>query len=60
MSNKFKSSTCISNYRLESLYEWAEMLYSCFQINELTIAVNDLRGKFVKPMLKKVSKYDNK
>jgi len=30
------------------------------QINELTIAVNDLRGKFVKPALKKVSKYDNK
>lgn len=31
-----------------------------FEINELTIAVNDLRGKFVKPTLKKVSKYDNK
>jgi len=30
------------------------------QINELTIAVNDLRGKFVKPTLKKVSKYENK
>uniref|UniRef100_A0A0K0EX77 Troponin I (inferred by orthology to a D. melanogaster protein) n=1 Tax=Strongyloides venezuelensis TaxID=75913 RepID=A0A0K0EX77_STRVS len=30
------------------------------EINELTIAVNDLRGKFVKPVLKKVSKYDNK
>uniref|UniRef100_A0A0K0ENB1 Troponin I 4 n=1 Tax=Strongyloides stercoralis TaxID=6248 RepID=A0A0K0ENB1_STRER len=31
-----------------------------FEINELTIAVNDLRGKFVKPTLKKVSKTDNK
>jgi hypothetical protein len=31
-----------------------------FEINEMTIAVNDLRGKFVKPALKKVSKYDNK
>lgn len=31
-----------------------------FEINELTISVNDLRGKFVKPTLKKVSKYDNK
>uniref|UniRef100_A0A5S6QI34 Troponin I n=1 Tax=Trichuris muris TaxID=70415 RepID=A0A5S6QI34_TRIMR len=31
-----------------------------FEINELTIQVNDLRGKFVKPTLKKVSKYDNK
>merc|ERR1712080_497559 len=31
-----------------------------FQINELNIAVNDLRGKFIKPTLKKVSKYENK
>ncbi|UMM43148.1 hypothetical protein L5515_018744 [Caenorhabditis briggsae] len=30
------------------------------EINTLTIEVNDLRGKFVKPSLKKVSKYDNK
>ncbi|GMT06089.1 hypothetical protein PENTCL1PPCAC_28263, partial [Pristionchus entomophagus] len=30
------------------------------EINSLTIAVNDLRGKYVKPSLKKVSKYDNK
>jgi len=30
------------------------------EINEMSIAVNDLRGKFVKPSLKKVSKYDNK
>ncbi|CAI5455588.1 unnamed protein product [Caenorhabditis angaria] len=30
------------------------------EINSLTIQVNDLRGKFVKPSLKKVSKYDNK
>ncbi|XP_065583803.1 troponin I-like, partial [Artemia franciscana] len=29
-------------------------------INELNIQVNDLRGKFVKPTLKKVSKYENK
>jgi len=29
-----------------------------FLINELTIQVNDLRGKFVKPTLKKVSKFD--
>ncbi|XP_003746480.1 troponin I [Galendromus occidentalis] len=29
-----------------------------FLINELTIQVNDLRGKFVKPSLKKVSKFD--
>jgi peptidoglycan hydrolase CwlO-like protein len=31
-----------------------------FEINELNIQVNDLRGKFVKPALKKVSKYDTK
>ncbi|XP_076373085.1 troponin I-like isoform X1 [Tachypleus tridentatus] len=31
-----------------------------FEINELTIQVNDLRGKFVKPTLKKVSKYEGK
>lgn len=31
-----------------------------FVINELSIQVNDLRGKFVKPALKKVSKYDGK
>jgi len=30
------------------------------EINELNILVNDLRGKFVKPALKKVSKYENK
>ncbi|XP_037569662.1 troponin I-like isoform X2 [Dermacentor silvarum] len=29
-----------------------------YEINELTIQVNDLRGKFVKPALKKVSKFD--
>merc|ERR1711971_944109 len=29
-------------------------------INELNIAVNDLKGKYVKPTLKKVSKYENK
>ncbi|XP_013781844.1 troponin I-like isoform X1 [Limulus polyphemus] len=31
-----------------------------FLINELNIQVNDLRGKFVKPTLKKVSKYEGK
>merc|ERR1712083_1138740 len=29
-------------------------------INELNIAVNDLKGKYVKPTLKKVSKYENR
>lgn len=31
-----------------------------FQIADLNSQVNDLRGKFVKPALKKVSKYENK
>jgi len=31
-----------------------------FELNELSIQVNDLRGKFVKPALKKVSTNDNK
>merc|ERR1711970_1371547 len=31
-----------------------------YMINELNIQVNDLRGKFIKPSLKKVSKYENK
>jgi len=31
-----------------------------FEISELNAQVNDLRGKFVKPTLKKVSKYENK
>jgi len=30
------------------------------EINELNAQVNDLRGKYVKPTLKKVSKYENK
>merc|ERR1712111_255994 len=37
-----------------------EVEYKDYQINELNIAVNDLRGKFIKPTLKKVSKYENK
>uniref|UniRef100_A0A1Y1MWQ2 Troponin I n=1 Tax=Photinus pyralis TaxID=7054 RepID=A0A1Y1MWQ2_PHOPY len=30
------------------------------EINDLNSQVNDLRGKFIKPTLKKVSKYENK
>merc|ERR1711973_844174 len=37
-----------------------EVEFKDYQINELNIAVNDLRGKFIKPSLKKVSKYENK
>merc|ERR1712214_256460 len=37
-----------------------EVEFRDYRINELNIAVNDLRGKFIKPTLKKVSKYENK
>merc|ERR1711875_129868 len=37
-----------------------EVEFKDYQINELNIAVNDLRGKFLKTTLKKVSKYENK
>lgn len=37
-----------------------EVEFKDYQINELNIAVNDLKGKFIKPSLKKVSKYENK
>ncbi|KAG8188994.1 hypothetical protein JTE90_019006 [Oedothorax gibbosus] len=37
-----------------------EVSHKDFLINELAIQVNDLRGKFVKPTLKKVSKYEGK
>merc|ERR1712045_759540 len=37
-----------------------EVVIKDYEINELNITVNDLRGKFIKPTLKKVSKYENK
>ncbi|XP_069953587.1 troponin I isoform X3 [Cherax quadricarinatus] len=37
-----------------------EIIRKDYEINELNIQVNDLRGKFIKPTLKKVSKYENK
>uniref|UniRef100_A0A0L8H1Q7 Uncharacterized protein n=1 Tax=Octopus bimaculoides TaxID=37653 RepID=A0A0L8H1Q7_OCTBM len=48
--------------------ELEEEVYDCefkirrqeFEINDLTIKVNDTRGKFVKPVLKKVSKTEAK
>lgn len=33
-----------------------EVRQKYFMLNELTIQVNELRGKFVKPVLKKISK----
>ncbi|CAF4541934.1 unnamed protein product, partial [Rotaria magnacalcarata] len=31
-----------------------------YDVNELTIKINDIKGKFVKPSLKKVSKTEQK
>ncbi|XP_023242065.1 troponin I-like isoform X3 [Centruroides sculpturatus] len=45
----------LESEKYDSEYEVKKKEY---QISELTIAVNDLRGKFVKPPLKKVSKFD--
>jgi len=39
--------------------EWKNKMKN-LEINELNILVNDLRGKFIKPTLRKVSKYENK
>merc|ERR1712020_209557 len=44
-----------TKYDSEKEVEWKD-----YQISELNIAVNDLRGKYIKPTLKKVSKYENK
>lgn len=57
-------SKCKSLYELlrnleSDKYDWEEKLRRQeFEINELTIKVNDVKGKFVKPVLKKVSKTD--
>jgi len=44
-----------SKYDLEM-----KLIYNDFVINDLTQQVTDLRGKFVKPPLKKVSKFEDK
>merc|ERR1712168_1189099 len=49
-------------YKLEAemFFLQREVILRDLQINELTISVNDMKGKFIKPTLKKVSKYENK
>merc|ERR1711892_217787 len=44
----------------EMLFLQREVILRDLQINELTISVSDMKGKFIKPTLKKVSKYENK
>ena len=44
----------------EMFFLQPEVILRDLQINELTISVSDMKGKFIKPTLKKVSKYENK
>merc|ERR1712032_1029101 len=41
----------------EMFFLQREVILRDLQINELTISVSDMKGKFIKPTLKKVSKY---
>ncbi|XP_023346830.1 troponin I isoform X4 [Eurytemora carolleeae] len=50
----------VNNLESEKYDMEKEVEFKDYRINELNIAVNDLRGKFIKPTLKKVSKYENK
>ena len=59
-------SNCVSNlfqwYNLEGemFYLQREVILRDLSINELNMSVSDMKGKFMKPTLKKVSKYENK
>merc|ERR1712038_2089365 len=44
----------------EMFFLQREVILRDLQINELTISVSDMKGEFIKPTLKKVSKYENK
>merc|ERR1712110_906894 len=44
----------------EMFFLQREVILRDLQINELTISFSDMKGKFIKPTLKKVSKYENK
>ena len=39
---------------------FSQVILRDLQINELHMSVSDMKGKFIKPTLKKVSKYENK
>merc|ERR1711935_439599 len=44
----------------EMFFLQREVILRDLQTNEITISVSDMKGKFIKPTLKKVSKYENK
>merc|ERR1712183_1062299 len=48
------------NLEGEMFFLQREVILRDLQINELNMSVSDMKGKFIKPTLKKVSKYDNK
>merc|ERR1712008_605034 len=48
------------NLEGEMFFLQREVILRDLQINELNMSVSDMMGKFIKPTLKKVSKYENK
>merc|ERR1712107_155977 len=61
ISRRSASSTSTSGTASrERCFLQREVILRDLQINELTISVSDMKGKFIKPTLKKVSKYENK
>jgi hypothetical protein len=48
------------NLEGEMFFLQREVILRDLQINELQMSVSDMKGKFIKPTLKKVSKYENK
>merc|ERR1712200_300111 len=48
------------NLEGEMFFLQREVILRDLQINELNMPVSDMKGKFIKPTLKKVSKYENK
>ena len=48
------------NLEGEMFFLQREVILRDLQINELHMSVSDMKGKFIKPQLKKVSKFENK
>merc|ERR1712066_1151180 len=48
------------NLEGEMFFLQREVILRDLQINELNMSVSDMKGKFIKPTPKKVSKYENK
>lgn len=48
------------NLEGEMFFLSREVILRDLQINDLHMSVSDMKGKFIKPTLKKVSKYENK